>query len=263
MSAPNSDTAVNGKVSSGVCSWTYGLYADVVLWFLLWCVLAELPNRIFFPALVVMGFSGLEVLLGVHLLTALIGINHVWHFTSNWNSLFLLLALPSFYWYGELEDHYNRSIYIGAAVMFLSFAAQGILFQSMQRSNRLMWGQNLSLLSMISVRFAFKSALPVWSFHRSATPQWKATESWSFEAPECDKWVACLGLVAALILWFEILPLPHIHTPAPTMRWFVHALAMGCNQFLLFWLFTCHSVVPRWVGVDSTQFGPYIILGRV
>lgn len=38
-----------------------GLAADTIAQFLLLCAICELPNRIFFPALVEMGFSGLEV----------------------------------------------------------------------------------------------------------------------------------------------------------------------------------------------------------
>lgn len=40
-----------------------GLAADTIAQFLLLCAICELPNRIFFPALVEMGFSGLEVCL--------------------------------------------------------------------------------------------------------------------------------------------------------------------------------------------------------
>ena len=42
-------------------SWTVGLLADSIACYLLLCLICELPNRIFFPALVEMGFSGLEV----------------------------------------------------------------------------------------------------------------------------------------------------------------------------------------------------------
>jgi hypothetical protein len=38
-----------------------GLSTATYVQFLLLCVIIELPNRIFFPALVEMGFSGLEV----------------------------------------------------------------------------------------------------------------------------------------------------------------------------------------------------------
>ncbi|KNC86521.1 hypothetical protein SARC_01349 [Sphaeroforma arctica JP610] len=261
MSAAASDRCVKDNRASTGCSWTFGLLSDGVLWLMLWCLLCELPNRIFFPALVAMGFSGLEVFLAVHLFTALIGIKLVWRFCANWISVLLAASLPAFYYYGELEDHYERSIYIGVAVIFLSFAAQGALFHSPERSNRLLWGQNLSLLLLISVRFACKSALPVWSFHRGATPQWKNADPWTFDVPQFDKYMACVGLLAVMYFGVEKLPAMHPHTPTPTLRWVIPALALGTNQFLLFWLFTCHSVVPRWVGVDSTNFGFYIILG--
>eukprot|EP00123_Amoebidium_parasiticum_P018569 comp24242_c0_seq1/m.44843 comp24242_c0_seq1/g.44843 ORF comp24242_c0_seq1/g.44843 comp24242_c0_seq1/m.44843 type:complete len:714 (-) comp24242_c0_seq1:197-2338(-) len=241
-------------------SWGLGLWADTVLCFLFYCVLAELPNRIFFPALVEMGFSGLEVLLGVHLFCILIGVNFLWRQMAARNWFFLLLSLPAFYFYGTIENHYERSIYIGVAVVLLSFAVFAPLFSSNERAQRMLWGHNLSFLFLVCLRYAFKSALPVWSFHKNSVPDWAGLPDWSFQIPECDKWAAVAGLLAAAILAIEPQVPMDPSTKQATLSWVLPASAHGCLQFLCFWLYSQASVVPRWVGADPLQWAPAVIL---
>eukprot|EP00124_Ichthyophonus_hoferi_P000176 Ihof_evm13s6 gene=Ihof_evmTU13s6 len=236
-----------------------GLVADTILCFLFYCVLIELPNRIFFPALVEMGFSGLEVLLGMHVFCILLGVGFLFRQMANNNWFLLMISLPVFYMYGKTENHYHRSIAVGMAVVSLSFAVFAPLFASKARANRMVWGHNLSLICMVSLRYAFKSALPVWSFTKAAVPDWSVKDDWSLDIVECDKYAAVLGLIAALVLYCEKkAPLP-LTLPVPTLSWVLPSLAHGCLQFMSFWLYSQHSVIPRWTGMDPTFWGPIVI----
>ena len=61
--AVQSTTNTMGTRTTPAAMSATGLAADTIAQFLLLCAICELPNRIFFPALVEMGFSGLEVCL--------------------------------------------------------------------------------------------------------------------------------------------------------------------------------------------------------
>lgn len=112
------------------------------------------------------------------------------------------------------------------------------------------------------------------------------------------RYAAVVGALAALILLLEKKDDPHPHISVGIRRWFLSSLALGCNMFMTFWLFTGHkyallfffclislrfsfpaytrrffvwflnkytkcpfndSVIPRWVGVDPTMYGPGVI----
>jgi hypothetical protein len=108
-----------------------------------------------------------------------------------------------------------------------------------------MWGQQVAIVFMLCLRYAFKSALPTWSFTRAALPEWTAASEWSFDAPECDKYTAVIGLAAAI----SMLALQrgvasasaHTHPAVSLPRWGLAAMAWAANMFLTFWLFSCHK----------------------
>lgn len=104
-----------------------------------------------------------------------------------------------------------------------------------------LWGQQLAVVTMLCVRYAFKSALPTWSFTRAALPEWTAAPEWSFAAPECDRYTAIIGLLAALAMLLGSRPDPQPQPAVGVARWGLAALAFATNMFMTFWLYTCHK----------------------